>query len=373
MKKFLVGLGAVLLVFLLFQTGVSADKKEKKEYLVMFDGPAKNGILQAFGVNDGDVLREFELLDVYQIELSDNQANGLKNHPQIKFVEENAEAEAYNQTVPYGIPQVEGTEAQDLGFSGGGVKVAVLDTGIDRSHPDLNVAGGHSVFSDGENGDPYNDGSGHGTHVAGTIAALDNNLGVLGVTPNVELYAVKVLDNSGSGSYADIAAGIEWAIQNDMEVINMSLGGSTSSSILEEYSNLAYNSGILVVAAAGNDGSFLWFDTVGYPAAYDSVIAVAAVDENNQRGSFSSVGSQVELSAPGVQVLSTVPGGGYDSLNGTSMASPHVAGVAAQVWQAKPNLSNVELRQLLRDTAEPLGAQREYGFGLVQSVDAIQQ
>ncbi|MFC0015454.1 MULTISPECIES: S8 family peptidase [Allobacillus] len=373
MKKFLVGLSAVILVLLALQTGVSADKKEKNDYLVMFDGPAKKGILQAFGVNDGDVLREFELLDVYQIELTDKQAKGLKNHPQIKFVEENAKAKAYGQTVPYGIPQVEGTTAQDNGFSGDGVKVAVLDTGIDRSHSDLNVAGGFSAYDSGANADPYNDGSGHGTHVAGTIAAQDNNLGVLGVTPNVELYAVKVLDNQGSGTYADIAEGIEWAIQNNMDVINMSLGGSSSSSILKEYSDLAYDSGILVVAAAGNEGSFLWFDTVGYPAAYDSVVAVAAVDENNQRGSFSSVGSQVELSAPGVQILSTVPGNGYDSYNGTSMASPHVAGVAAQVWQAKPGLSNVQLRQLLRDTAEPLGAQREYGYGLVQSMDAINQ
>ncbi|WP_369405026.1 S8 family peptidase [Piscibacillus salipiscarius] len=219
---------------------------------------------------------------------------------------------------------------------------------------------------------PYNDGNGHGTHVAGTVAALDNNLGVVGVAPDAEVYAVKVLDSSGSGSYAGIAEGIEWAINNDMNVINMSLGGSVSSDVLKEFVDLAYQEGILVVAAAGNSGTWLgWFDTVGYPAKYESAMAVAAIDQSNNRASFSSAGNAVEISAPGVGVLSTVPGNSYDSYDGTSMASPHVAGVAAQVWAAKPNLTNVELRELLNNTAENLGSSFHYGNGLVQSFEAI--
>ncbi|WP_439646643.1 S8 family peptidase [Piscibacillus salipiscarius] len=245
----------------------------------------------------------------------------------------------------------------------------MLDTGIAASHGDLNVSGGYSVFGDS----PYNDGNGHGTHVAGTVAALNNNSGVLGVAPSANLYAVKVLDGNGSGSYAGIAEGIEWAIQNNMDIINMSLGGSQSSSILKDYADYAYyNAGILVVAAAGNSGnSWGWSDTVGYPAKYDSVIAVAAVDQNNNRASFSSHGPAVELAAPGVNIYSTMPGNSYDSLNGTSMASPHVAGVAAQVWQAKPHLSNSQLRSLLNNTAQYLGNSNYYGNGLVQSFDAI--
>ncbi|PKR76996.1 peptidase S8 [Halalkalibacillus sediminis] len=372
MKKLLVLLSVLALLLVPFQTAFAdeAETGEEKEYLVQFDGPAKKGLLKAFGVEDNDILHEFSLLPVYHLELTNGQAKGLKNHPQIKFVEENAEAEAFAQETPWGIPHVEGTEAQNNGYTGSGVDVAVLDSGIDSSHEDLNVAGGHSVFGDS----PYNDENGHGTHVAGTVGALDNNLGVVGVAPQANLYAVKVLDGEGSGSYSGIAEGIEWSIQNGMDVINMSLGGSTSSSILEEYSNLAYDEGLLVVAAAGNSGnSWGWGDTVGYPAKYDSVIAVAAVDQNNNRASFSSHGPDVELSAPGVSVLSTVPGNSYDSLNGTSMASPHVAGVAAQVWEAKPGLSNVELRSLLQQTAEYLGNSDYYGYGLVQSYQAISQ
>ncbi|PKR77642.1 peptidase S8 [Halalkalibacillus sediminis] len=377
MKKLLSILLILGLMAIPFQGAVFAEgPPDKDEYLVMFDGQAHKGLLKAFGVDDEDVLHEYDLLEVVHVELTENQANGLSNHPQIKHVDENAEAQAVGETVPYGIDQVQGTQAQNSGFTGSGVDVAVLDTGIDRSHEDLtaNVQGGYSVFDDAENSDPYNDGNGHGTHVAGTVAAVDNDLGVLGVAPSTNLYAVKVLDNDGSGSYAGIAEGIEWAVQNDMDVINMSLGGSQSSSVLEEFSNLANNEGLLVVAAAGNDGNRGGNnDTVGYPAKYDSVMAVAAVDENNNRATFSSTGPAVEISAPGVDILSTTPGDTYSSFNGTSMASPHVAGVAALVWEAKSNLTNDELRQLLKDTAVELGASHQYGAGLVQAADAINQ
>ncbi|WP_306978053.1 S8 family peptidase [Alkalibacillus salilacus] len=371
--KKLIVVVSMLVLFLVPMHTVFAEEgngQSTDEYLVQFDGPAKKGLLNAFGVDEDKVLHEFDLLPVYHLELTEGQANGLSNHPQIKFVEENAEAEAYAQDTPWGVPHVEGDTSQNNGYTGAGVDVAVLDTGIDRSHEDLNVSSGHSVFGDS----PYADGQGHGTHVAGTIGANDNNTGVVGVAPDASLHAVKVLDDDGSGSYAGIAEGIEWAIQNDMDVINMSLGGSSSSSILEEYSDMAYSEGLLVVAAAGNSGnSWGWGDTVGYPAKYDSVIAVAAVDQNNNRASFSSHGPDVELAAPGVGVQSTVPGNGYDSLDGTSMASPHVAGVAAQVWEAKPGLTNVELRSLLQTTAEDLGNSDYYGNGLVQSYDAISQ
>ncbi len=369
-------LSALVLLLMPLQTGFAEEVKleAKSDYLVKFNGPADQGLLNAFGVEDHDVNHTFEKLPVVALSLTEGQAKGLLNHPQIEAVEQDAEVQAFAQTTPWGISHVQGTEAQDAGHTGNGVKVAVLDTGIDCSHEDLNVSGGHSVFTDSANNDPCNDGNGHGTHVAGTVAALDNNVGVLGVAPQTDLYAVKVLSNDGSGSYSGIAEGIEWSIQNDMDVINMSLGGSQSSSILEDYTNLAYEEGLLVVAAAGNDGNRGGNnDTVGYPAKYESAMAVAAVDENNQRATFSSTGPAVEISAPGVNILSSVPGNNYDSYNGTSMASPHVAGVAAQVWAAKPDLTNVELRNLLNDTAQPLGDSNKYGSGLVQSLDAINQ
>lgn len=354
------------------QGSTTEDNMEK--YLVMFDGPANQGLLNAFGVSDENILQEFDILPVFHVELTSKQAKGLQNHPQIEHVEVDASAEALGQTVPWGIPHVQGTDAHDIGQTGSGVDVAILDTGIDNTHEDLavNVKGGHSVFTDEDNKDPFFDGNGHGTHVAGTVGAIHNDIGVLGVAHQVNLYAVKVLDNDGSGSYAGIAEGIEWSIENDMDIINMSLGGSSSSSILEEFSNLANEEGLLIVAAAGNSGNRGGNnDNVGYPAKYESVVAVAAIDENNNRASFSSTGPAVELSAPGVNVLSTIPGDSYDSYNGTSMASPHVAGVAALVLGADSSLTNVELRQLLQDTAINLGDSSKYGYGLVQAKDAI--
>jgi subtilisin len=357
-------------------TGLANEGKEKLEYLVQFDGKVEKGLLNAFGVNNNQVLHTYSLLPVVLVELTDQQLKGLSNHPKIKAIEYNAEVQAYGQTTPWGVPKVQGTDAHTLGHTGSGIKVAILDTGIDRSHEDLNanVMGGYSVFTDEDNKDPFYDGNGHGTHVSGTVAAVNNNLGVIGVAHQAHLYAVKVLNNSGSGSYAGIAQGIEWSVNNGMQIINMSLGGSQSSSILEDWCNIANDSGILLVAAAGNSGRrSAKGDTVGYPAKYESVIAVAAIDETEKRASFSSHGPAVELSAPGVSVLSTIPNNSYDSYNGTSMASPHVAGVAALVWAAKPSLSNHALRQLLRDSAKYLGDPNQYGYGLVQAVAAIQQ
>ncbi|RXI95573.1 peptidase S8 [Anaerobacillus alkaliphilus] len=377
MKKiFSVFFAFVLLFGMIFSPGVIFAKNSgTDQYLLQFDGNVEKGLLKAFGVKDSDILHTFNLLPVVSLNLTEQQARGLANHPKIKGLEVNATVQALGQTVPWGVPRVQSPEANNLGFTGKGIKVAILDTGIDRNHEDLsaNVKGGFSVFTDTANSDPYYDGSGHGTHVAGTVAAVDNQLGVIGVAKNAELYAVKVLNNSGSGSYEGIAKGIEWSIQNGMDIINMSLGGSSSSSILEQFCNLAYQEGILVVAAAGNSGTRPGRgDNVGYPAKYSSVIAVAATDQSDKRGTFSSTGPAVEISAPGVGILSTTPNNNYASYNGTSMASPHVAAVAALVWEAKPNLTNVELRQLLNQTAKNLGSATQYGHGLVQASAAIQ-
>lgn len=355
---------------------IFAKNTVTEQYLIQFDGNVDRGLLKAFGVKDGDIRHTFDLLPVVALQLTEQQARGLANHPKIKYLEENAEVQALGQTVPWGVPRVQSPEVYNLGYTGQGLKVAILDTGIDKNHEDLalNVKGGFSVFTDSANLDPFYDGSGHGTHVAGTVAAVDNNLGVIGVARHADLYAVKVLNNSGSGSYEGIAKGIEWSIQNGMDIINMSLGGSSSSAILEQFCNLAYEEGILLVAAAGNSGTRAGRnDTVGYPAKYASVMAVAATDQNDKRASFSSTGPAVEISAPGVGILSTTPNNNYASYNGTSMASPHVAAVAALVWQAKPDLTNVELRQLLNETAKDLGIATQYGNGLVQAAVAIQK
>ncbi|XKE51404.1 S8 family peptidase [Sutcliffiella horikoshii] len=343
-----------------------------KEYLIgLKSGPSIAKADKLVSTLGGSVEHQFKHMNVLHITLPEVAAAALEKNPLVAYVEENVEMHTTAQTVPYGVPHIKADVGHAQGVTGSGVKVAVLDTGIDASHEDLNVVGGASFVS--EEPDALTDGNGHGTHVAGTIAAVNNNTGVLGVAYDVDLYAVKVLSGAGSGTLAGIAQGIEWAIDNDMDVINMSLGGSTGSSTLKQASDNAYNSGIVVVAAAGNSGSFFGLiNTIGYPARYDSVIAVGAVDSNNNRASFSSVGSQLEVMAPGVSINSTLPGNQYGELNGTSMASPHVAGAAALLLAQNPNLTNVEVRERLRSTATNLGSTFNYGYGVINLEAALQ-
>lgn len=265
------------------------------------------------------------------------------------------------QDIPWGVDRIDA----DLAWAtstGSEVKVAVVDTGIDLTHLDLNVVGNYNVINPRKTA---NDDNGHGTHVAGTIGALDNDRGVVGVAPGVNLYAVKVLDRSGSGWVSDIVEGIYWCITNEIQVINMSLGASQGTVSFETAINDAYQTGIVIVAAAGNTG-----DTVQYPAAYDNVIAVSATDNSDDLAYFSSRGVEVELAAPGVDILSTYKGGGYATMSGTSMASPHVAGVVALLLEDIAD----GVKDILHTTAEDLGDvgfDPYYGYGLVDAEEAV--
>ncbi len=369
MKRILVLLTSLAMVLLIATTSFAYEKSSPNSsaddtYFIAFQSKIDKNVIKAYG---GEIKHQFKYIPVVTAKLPEKAVNALSKNPNITYIEKDAIAYATSQVIPWGVPHVKATDAQDLGYTGQGVKVGVIDTGIDYTHEDLHVTGGIS-FVDGTTG--YIDDNGHGTHVAGTIAALNNEMGVIGIAPNAELYAIKVLDQNGSGSYSDVVAGIEWAIDYNINILNMSLGGTAQSKTLEKAVNKAYDSGILLVAAAGNNG-YSKKGTIGYPAAYSSVIAVGAVYQNNTRASFSSVGRQLELMAPGVDILSTVPNNGYESYNGTSMASPHVAGVAALIWEAKPNLSNVQLRNLLNETATYLGDSFEYGNGLVDGLESI--
>lgn len=224
--------------------------------------------------------------------------------------------------IPWGVGRVNAPAAWGS-TDGRGVKVAVIDTGVDHTHPDLapNYKGGWNAVTG--SGDPMDD-QGHGTHVAGTIAAARDGKGVAGVAPGADLYAVKVLDKNGSGNYSWIIAGIEWAIENRMDVVNMSLGGPSGTDALAQAVARAAEAGITVVCAAGNDSG-----PVNYPAKYPEALAVSASDSGDRIASFSSRGPEIDLIAPGVRINSAKMGGGYASLSGTSMASPHAAGLAA--------------------------------------------
>ncbi len=280
------------------------------------------------------------------------------------------------ETLPWGVEAVKAPDVWST-TTASSIKVAILDTGIDLSHPDLkeNIKGGYNAIK------PFSlpkDDNGHGTHVAGVIAAASNTFGVVGVSPQANLYAVKVLDRNGGGYLSDVIEGLDWSIANGMNVVNMSLGTNSDIESFHEAVERAFNAGVVVVAAAGND----FGGGVNFPAAYPEVIAVSAVDVNNNLANFSSIGQEVDLAAPGVDIFSTYKGSTYKALNGTSMAAPHVAGVAALVM-SKPYVCDydfdgscdpLELRLHLELTATDLGEggkDNSYGAGLVNAMAAL--
>ena len=254
------------------------------------------------------------------------------------------------------------------------VVVAVIDTGVDLTHPDLD---GVTVVSPRDtvwNNADVTDDIGHGTHVAGTILAETNNAtGIAGIAPASSLMPIKVADDLGGLSFSDVLDGVDWAREHGADIINMSLGGLLTPeqvALGQPTFTLARDAGILMVAAAGNDG----IDIRTYPASFAGVVSVSAVDAQDHLASFSNTGKAIDLAAPGVDLVSTVPGGGYEPHSGTSMASPHVAGVAALVWAARPGLAVDELEAVLRSSAVDLGDPGhdvDFGDGRIDAAAAL--
>jgi len=257
--------------------------------------------------------------------------------------------------VQWALPKISAPSAWDITTGSTTVKVAVLDTGYDTTHPDLYpqvVSSKDFTILDGSP-DTVQDGHGHGTHVAGTVAALTNNsIGVAAIGWNTKLMIGKVLGNNGSGYLSEIANGITWAADNGAKVINMSLGGSSGSTTLQNAVNYAWNKGVVLVAAAGNAGN----TRQTYPAAYTNCIAVAATTSNDSRASFSTYGSWVDCAAPGVDIASTYKGSAYAYMSGTSMAAPHVAGLAGLVWATSHGTSNTNVRSRIETTGDPVSS-----------------
>ncbi|GAB3725901.1 hypothetical protein GCM10028862_00550 [Luteimonas pelagia] len=472
----------------------AASAADKERVWVQFKPGSKAQVQRALKGAGGEVHHAFDGLNAFAVSLPSQAIAGIRNNPNVRLVEADAVRKPMAQIQPYGIGMVQAPEVWAAGTDGDGITVCVIDSGIHAAHEDfqgVNLIGG---YPSGWN----NDSCGHGSHVAGTIAAKDNASGVVGVnTGNLSLYIVKVFDGASCGwSYSsDLVDAANRCANAGAKVINMSLGGSFSSSTEATAFQNLYNQGVLSIAAAGNDGN----TRHSYPASYDSVVSVAAVDSTKTVADFSQQTNQVELAAPGVGVLSTVPqvdatasvdgasyivsalelthqgtasgaianggrctsagswggktvlcergdisfadkvnnahaggaaavivynnapggfsgtlgsagpaipavsmsqedgqylaankigananvstipdnqGNGYAYYDGTSMATPHVAGVAALVWSANPTWTNAEVRSALAATAQDLGSagrDNAYGWGLVQAKAALDE
>jgi hypothetical protein len=385
MKRF----SLIFLVMLLLSTVIMSASAQG-----MPAGVATHIIVFRDGVNGRSVAADvanangLTITNVYQYALNGMAAvvpagrlRALQNDPRVAYVEANMEvsiAQTTSQVVPTGLTRSYAASNPNLDIDGiddwrVDADVAVLDTGIDLQHPDLNVVGGVdcTLRSGGGPFATYFCGTGnggdddqyHGTHVAGTIGALDNGIGVVGVAPGVRLWAVKVLNSQGSGYTSGIIAGIDWVVaQGNIEVINMSLGGSGISTAYETAINNAVANGVVVVVAAGNSAA----DAASYsPAFVPAAITVSALadfdgaagglgsptcrtDQDDTLADFSNWGTPIDVIAPGVCILSTYPleQGEYASISGTSMASPHVAGAAALLASTMPHANAADVQAI---------------------------
>lgn len=316
----------------------------------------------------GKFLKSIDKKRMVVANLNKKAYNALLKSKDVESISVDAKRYLLAQSEPFGIAMVQANQLSQSNKTNR--KVCIIDTGYDLGHEDLptDVTG---QANNGSVGVWSNDGHGHGTHVAGTIAALDNSTGVVGVHPDMDLHIVKIFNDSGSWTAAsDLILGIQQCVDAGADIVSMSLGGGAPSGAEENAMNgFVNNDGVMLIAAAGNDGN----SSMSYPASYDAVMSVAAVDSSANVASFSQFNSQVEIAAPGVAVNSTLPGDTYAAWNGTSMATPHVSGVAALVWSHHLGCSNEQIRAAINASSQDRGAAGRdnfYGWGIAKALDA---
>jgi thermitase len=351
------------------------------EVLIRFrKAAAYENILQCLSLADATIISSIEEINVWVVQVPFGDVAeaiaAISACPEVRYAEPNYIASIAdtipsdpNWSLQYGLVNIRAPQGWDYSTGSTAVTIAILDSGVDLSHPDL--AGKLVPGYDFVNGDasPQDD-NGHGTHVAGIAAASANNgIGVAGVSWGARIMPVKVLNAGGNGTFADVAAGIAWAADNGAQVINLSVGGASSSAVLRDAVNDAYDKGVVLVAAAGNTGS----GVILYPARYPNVIAVGAVDGANNRAGFSNFGPELDLVAPGSSIYSTIIGG-YGYKSGTSMAAPYVSGLAAILRGYPGGYSPDAIALEMESTALDLGRAGfdvSYGFGLIQMDAAL--
>ena len=405
MKKIVLILSAVLILLPgLVQAGpVQAGKVNRfqgpsrvaDEIIVKFDSTLtekdKTGIMHKYSAIQKRCSWKKGTFEVFKHSDPQGVLGLIRSEPGVVYAEQNAYAEA-STVVPNDPYYSYQWDMQRIGAGdaweysqGSGAVVAIIDTGVRQSLEDL----AETVFTDGYdfvNQDNYpDDDEGHGSHVCGTIAQSTNNaLGVVGIASQAMIMPIKVLDENGSGSYDDIADGIMWAADHGADIINMSLGGPVDLQVLRDACEYAWNKGALIVVAAGNEST----SAPSYPAAYEVCISVSATTSRDTLASYSNYGTTIDLAAPGGD-SGDYNGDGYDDMilqntfsrysegyyffAGTSMAAPHVAGVAALAKSINPGLTNTELRAVLESSAEDIGESGwddQFGYGLVDAYAA---
>ncbi|OEF99418.1 hypothetical protein BHF71_02205 [Vulcanibacillus modesticaldus] len=305
-------------------------------------------------------------------------AEQFRHHPDVFQIEDDIDVQIFipfkgkivpkTQMIPWGIERV-GAQKAWYYSQGKGVRVGVIDTGIAFDHPDLerNIKGGVNIINPLLSPYDYN---GHGTHVAGTIGAVNNEYGVVGVAPKVDLFAIKAFNKDGTAKLSDIIKAIDWSIENEMDIVNMSFGFNEPSPTFREAIIRAQQAGVLMIAASGNKGTR---GRIEYPAQFDETIAVSSINEKNQISNFSTIGPQVDLAAPGEKIISTWPNNSFRELSGTSMAVAHVTGVAALILSRYRQLSTYELAEVLKSSAIRLKNISSFaqGAGVVNAAIAI--
>ena len=373
-SKLVITIFSLLLVSLMVlqPAMISADSEKSREHkvkdqyiVVLSDDSNLDDEKDKARIRGGEVTQEYNhVFKGFVVKVhNDQEINDIKkNNPSIAYIEPDYTVEAFAQTLPTGINRMDADLSSTTSGDGANsvnVDIAIIDTGINTSHPDLNVYKQVSFVKRTSSG---NDDNGHGTHVAGIAAAKDNSVGVVGAAPGARLWAVKVLDRYGSGYLSDVIKGIDYVTSHaiDIDVANMSLGCQCYSLAMNTAITNSVAAGVTYVVAAGNSGT----DASTFsPANHPDVIAVSAiVDTDGKCGglgvstgygaddtlaTFSNFGSTVDMAAPGVNIYSTYKSGGYATMSGTSMASPHVAGAAALYKSTHPSSTPLDVKNSL--------------------------
>ncbi len=403
-KRFLLAAALIFTLFYFaFITPVSADSLDAPKFsdlLVRFQpGLARAEINQALAARGLTQVEYNAELDATRVRAKNDAGlraalRRLRADPRVLVVEPNYQvkaADAYRHHLPllfessalhsndplfdfqWGLQRIQGPLAWAFA-RGSTVTIAVIDSGIDLTHPDLRarIVKGFNFVDPGM---PPQDDFWHGTHVSGIAAAVqDNHIGIAGTAVNVNILPLKILDENGEGTVEDLAKAISFAARHSVRVVNMSLGTLTEDNrcpqILQEQVNIASARGVLLVAAAGNQGGTAPF----FPAACSNVVAVTSSDFQDSLSYFDNTGSWIDITAPGEDIISTLPGGTYDFASGTSMATPFVAGAAAMVWSRNPSMAPASIERILERSADRFGWSghiNTYGWGRLNAANAL--